>query len=264
MSRQTSSIQSIETVVDAATQQPAAVFVVGRGNRGKSFIIRYLAETARDAGKTIRLCDGDPTNPTTTKFFRDAVRLTVTAEAAARDWLEDQYQPIIDTRVSTIFDFGAADGALRLSALRPNLTVFFEGEAICPVMIHVLGSDLDDLNYLQTYETHIEQLGRALFAPPKTFLILNAGASQELDNLTEAFKPIINHEVFQAAVARGAVPIPIRYSREASKLNAHGRLLGSYTDKEDGVPVLPRLAQAKLQDWRREVDRNFAQVVDLL
>jgi putative protein kinase ArgK-like GTPase of G3E family len=94
LSRPNLSTQAFDTVVNAVKSQLAAAFFVGRGNRGKSSVIRYLAETARNAGKTIRLCDVDPTNPTTTKFFGDAVRMTVTTEAAARDWLEEQYQPI--------------------------------------------------------------------------------------------------------------------------------------------------------------------------
>src|SRR5580698_2518280 len=73
---------------------------------------------------------------------------------------------------------------------------FLMEHGITPVLLYLLGSDLDDLAYLRDIETTLK--------PRHTAIILNEGMVPSGRSPLAPFEPVISHSVFKTSVDRGA------------------------------------------------------------
>jgi hypothetical protein len=116
------------------------------------------------------------------------------------------------------------------------------------VLLHLLGSDVDDLAYLRDLET--------VFAPPHTAIVLNAGMVPTGRSPTTAFAPILEHPVFLDAITRGAKVL--KMPRLGVMQDVDARRL-SFAAATEGA-ALPPTARQMVQMWRRDMEKAFEEV----
>ena len=116
------------------------------------------------------------------------------------------------------------------------------------MLLHLVGSDLDDLAYLRDLET--------VFAPPHTAIVLNAGMVPAGRSPVTAFNPILEHPVFLDAVTRGAKVVNM--PRLGVMQDVDARRL-SFAAATEGT-ALPPTARQMVKMWRREMEKAFEQV----
>lgn len=235
--------------------QPKMIIAAGRGKVGKSVVLRWCIEWCLQRGGEPVIADADRTNPTLLAFHPGASRPPSAEDEDVRLWLNDLVDTQIDTRKTVFLDLGGGDQALRQWSRDLDLAQFLTKHGITPVLLHLLGADVDDLAYLRDLET--------VFAPQHTALILNEGMVPSGRSPLSAFGPIIDHAVFKAAVERGAVAV--RLPRLGCMQDIDRRRL-SFQDAEDGKVKpgqerFPPTMQQMAALWRRAVPQAFAPIL---
>lgn len=233
------------------SSQPKMIIAAGRGKVGKSVVLRWAIERSLEYGGDPVIADADRTNPTLLAFHPTASRPPSAEDEDVRLWLNDLVDTQIDTRRTVFLDLGGGDQALRQWSRDLDLASFLTKHGITPVLLHILGSDVDDLAYLRDLET--------VFAPQHTALVMNEGMVPSGRSPLAAFGPIIDHPVFQATVARGAVVV--RLPRLGCMQDVDRRRL-SFQDAEAGKTKpgqdrFPPTMQQMVTMWRRDVPKSF-------
>lgn len=233
------------------SNQPKMVIAAGRGKVGKSVTLRFAIERCRQQGGDPVIADCDRTNQTLAAFFSTATKPPSAEDDDVRDWLNDLADTQIERRTTSFLDLGGGDLTLKQWARDLDLAPFLAKHGITPVLLHLLGSDLDDLAYLRDLET--------VFAPPHTAIILNEGMVPSGRSPVAAFGPVIDHPVFKAAVARGAVVL--KMPRLGCMQEVDRRRL-SFQDAEDGKvkPGQDKLGPTMRQMislWRRDTEASM-------
>lgn len=236
------------------TNDPRMVIAAGRGKVGKSVMLRYAIERYVARGGEPVIADADRTNPTLLSFFPGATRPPSAEDEDVRLWLNDLVDTQIERRSTTFLDLGGGDQTLKQWSRELDLAQFLTKHGITPVLLHLLGSDLDDLTYLRDLET--------VYAPRHTAIVLNEGMVPSGRSPLNAFGPIIDHPVFKTAVARGA--IVVRMPRLGCMQEIERRRL-SFQAAEDGrvkpdQDRLPPTMQQMVALWRRATADAFRQV----
>ena len=247
-----------ETV--AGSGQPKLLVPLGRGNTGKTVLLRWLAERAGQHGRDLRLADGDPTNATLAEYFPDTVRPPSTNEQDRRDWFDSLIEKQIENGGSLAVDFGGGDLILKRQAAELELADFLESRGIEVVALHLIGPNLDDLAYLGEVERD------GLFAPKATILVINEGLVPPGRSERTAFEPIVSHDIFKAAIGRDAKWV--RMPRLACVQDVENRRI-SFAKAEAGetgrnLPPLGAINRQRVALWRREMESEFAAVSDWL
>lgn len=240
--------------------RPKLIVPLGRGNTGKTVLLRWLAERAAEHGRTLTLADGDPTNATLAEYFPSTLRPPSTNEQDRRDWFDGLVEKQIEQGGSIAVDFGGGDLILKRQAAELELATFLEANGIEVVALHLIGPNLDDLAYLGEVERD------GLFAPKATVLVINEGLVPPGRSERTAFEPIVSHPIFQAAIGRGAKWV--RMPRLACVQDVENRRI-SFAGAEAGetgrgLPVLGAINRQRIALWRREMESEFSAVSDWL
>ena len=102
---------------------------------------------------------------------------------------------------SAVIDFGGGDTSLtRLISEVPDIVEMMQGAGVHPVALYLLSPRLGDLSALGTLEA-------AGFRPKATAIIRNEGVADPTLPRERAFARTMHHPVYEAAIARGAVPL---------------------------------------------------------
>lgn len=237
------------------SSQPKMIIAAGRGKVGKSVFLRWAIEWCIEQGGDPVIADADRTNPTLLAFHPTATRPPSAEDEDVRLWLNDLVDTQIETRKTVFLDLGGGDQALRQWSRDLDLAQFLTKHRVTPVLLHLLGADVDDLTYLRDLES--------VFAPQHTALILNEGMVPSGRSPLSAFGPIIDHPVFQAAVARGA--IVVRLPRLGCMQEVDRRRL-RFQDAEEGKikpgqDRFPPTMQQMAALWRRAVPQNLEPIL---
>ena len=255
MARRDDAVAELERAPAAsATDNPCAVFAVGRGGRGKTVAYRWMIDRALNQGRQIIVADADRTNQTLAAFFRE---LVVSPPSAADDdvrpWLDGLLEKAISERQSLIVDLGGGDQLLKHAALELGLAEFLIRNGVTPVVLHFVGADSDDLAYLRETERN------GLLAPEKTAIVFNAGVVPAGVSLDAAWTKHENDPALQAAVARGAQLV--RMPRLACMTLLDDKRL-RFTEAQ-GSQIGLTNAQRVLM-WLRDMERSFAPIAPWL
>jgi hypothetical protein len=229
--------------------------LIGRGNTGKTTLIRYLAETVFAAGGRVLLADMDRTNATLSSYFADVHRPPDADDATVAKWLERLLTFVMTDKVGALIDLGGGDTTLRrLVTEIPDLTGMLDGAAIAPVAAYMVGPRPDDLAPLATLEG-------AGFHPPATVIVLNEGLTETPLPKDEAFSRVMRHSAFKAAVVRGAVPLWMPRLLPAAEIEA--RRIHFATARDAIVPEGKRQTplggfdRARVRAWLSAMDAEF-------
>jgi hypothetical protein len=243
-----------ESAPDDISTQPKMIIAGGRGKVGKSSMLRWIIEEYIARGGEPVVADADRTNPTLSAFFPRATRPPSAEDDDVRDWLNDLADTQIERRSTIFLDLGGGDTTLRQWSRDLDLGSFLVKHGITPVLLHLLGSDLDDLTYLRDLET--------VFAPKHTVIVLNEGMVPSGRSPLAAFEPIIAHPIFKAARDRGA--LVLRMPRLGCMQDVDRRRL-SFADAENGKvkadqEKLGPTKQQMVTLWRREMATSTAPI----
>jgi hypothetical protein len=255
--------QARRTATVDLTNKRKIVLVAGRGKTGKTTQLRWMAERAHNAGRPVLLGDIDPTNASFSSYFEDVHRPPDAGDpAVAVRWLERFLQHAMTSDVSALVDLGGGSTTLnRLVDEVPSLADMLTTGDVAPVMLYMLGPQVDDLSPLATLE------GRA-FQPAATALVLNESAVEPGQTREEAFARVYRHSAFLSALNRGAVPLWMPRLLVAEEIEAK-RL--HFIQARDAIPrpgtrqaPLGAFDRARVRFWLDAMDREFTEVASWL
>jgi hypothetical protein len=249
-----SPVAELEHDIADITDKPRMVIAGGRGKTGKSTLLRYAIEQCLARGGEPVIADADRTNPTLTAFFPHSTRPQSTENDDVRLWLDALVDGQIDSRSTIYLDLGGGDQMLKQWTRDMDIGPFLTRYDIVPVLLHVLGSDLDDLTYLRDLE--------AVFAPKHTAIILNEGVVPAGKTPQTAYRPIVERPEYVSAVARGAQTV---FMPRLGCMQEVDRRRLSFADAETGTVKpgqerFPPTMQQQVAMWRRAMATAFAPI----
>ncbi|MGI4800546.1 MAG: hypothetical protein ACRYG8_42275 [Janthinobacterium lividum] len=240
---------------------PRFILLAGRGNSGKTLLLRWLCGAAQEAGRAMPIiADGDRTNRTLGSYFAEVSSPANADDLVVDRWLEGLIQTQVETRRDLVLDLGGGDLVLRRKATADGLLELFAELGVCPVVLHLIGPEVESLSYLASLEEG------GVFAPDRTALVLNDGLVPAGQIESEVFEPVRAHPVFRQAVRRGCMPLAmpsLRSAREVSDRRltfhdaAHGRV-------RDGQKPIGPFERQRIRMWLRAMDAAFAPIVEWL
>lgn len=235
--------------------------LLGRGNRGKTTLGRYIAEEAYAAGRNPLIADADRNNDTLSRFFSDVACPTSADERDVESFIGRLIETMALTKRSTLLDLTGGDTILKKIAGEMQLGAWLPSIGIEPVVVHLLGPSSDDCAYLRSTEEG------GLFAPPATALVLNAATVPPGTPPEDAFQRTINENpIIVATVERGAriVTMP----RLACATEVEERCLSfadAAADRDpSGGQALGLWKAQQITLWRRAMDLNLTSIKEWL
>jgi hypothetical protein len=226
-------------------------FVVGRGGVGKTHLLRWAGELADQRGGETISAAIDPANRSW-RLFREGVHEPDTTDPqSVAEWTADLLNHLMqpDTTASALIDTGGGDTSLALLVrTMPDLAAVLEDAGVVPVLVHVLGNNPQDLVPM----AEIDDTG---FRPAATMVVCN----ERFDRRNQ-FGRILRHDVFQAAINRGAQHVWMPYmTKSASELVDARRL----PFLQAGNSIGP-FNGAAVRGWLKAMGDEFAPVMSWL
>lgn len=229
--------------------RPKVLFAIGPGRSGKTMLLRYLLESATAAGRTAFAAALDPHNRSLATFAEGVEQPPAHDPAGVARWLEEFLGFLMEGRHSALLDMGGGDLSLmRLLDDVPDLAGSLDEAGIAPAALYTLSPQVDDLGVLAGLEA-------AGFQPKATALILNEGLADPTVPREDSFARVLRHSVFQAALARGAVPVwmPRLDSTVAAEIEGKRLRFAIARDGQapDGQPgaVLGPFDRSRVRKW---------------
>jgi hypothetical protein len=243
---------------DDIASGPKMLLALGRGKTGKSTFIRYAAERSISLGNLPVIADADRTNATLSAFFDKVERPPSPADDDVKDWLEAFADRQITDRFSAYLDMGGGDLVLKNWAASIELAPFMVQHGITPVAVHFIGSDIDDLTYLRDVEQ--------VFQPKHTAIVLNEGTLSPGRVARKAFAHILKHEIFLAAVERGAQVVRMPALTAMQEIETRGLCFEDAQNGrvKPGQDMIGPVARQKIAIWRREMAASFTSIASWL
>jgi hypothetical protein len=237
---------------------PKALFVMGPGRSGKTTLLRYIME-AVPSGRPAPLAAAlDPQNRSLATFLNDVAQPPSSDPVAVARWAEELLGFIMAEQKSALLDMGGGDLSLgKLLEEVPDLTTSLENASVHPVALYTLSPRVDDLGVLAGHEAQG-------FQPRATALILNAGLADPTVPREDAFARVLRHSAFQAAVARGAVPIwmPRLDATVAAEIEGKRLRFGQARDgqapAEQPGAILGPFNRSRVRKWMTDMEAALA------
>src|SRR5271157_4296447 len=164
-------------------RKPVLMIVVGRQRVGKTTFLNALAQYLRGHGASFEIWDADKMNATNNMslFHREALQPTS-----------------VERRFEAMLDVGGGDTPLARLVAEVPIVPTLEAEGVRVVVVHVVGPDLADLDYLDRFEQD------DLFAPEATLIVMNGGLVLSGRGLDFAFQQINDHDTITRSLTKGA------------------------------------------------------------
>jgi hypothetical protein len=237
---------------------PKALFVMGPGRSGKTTLLRYIMEAVQPGRPAPLAAALDPQNRSLATFLNDVAQPPSSDPVAVARWAEELLGFIMAEQKSALLDMGGGDLSLgKLLEEVPDLTTSLENASVHPVALYTLSPRVDDLGVLAGYEAQG-------FQPRATALILNAGLADPTVPREEAFARVLRHSAFQAAVARGAVPIwmPRLDATVAAEIEGKRLRFGQARDgqapAEQPGAILGPFNRSRVRKWMTDMEAALA------
>lgn len=237
---------------DAVTMtRPKLVVVWGRGGRGKSTLVRLLAERAIEGGNSqITMADGNRENATLRDFCETVIQPDGSEEEAIYEWLEDIVNLQVVERRTVILDMGGGDQVFPVFAKDLDLVSLLDSAGIEPVMLYCISQDTDDLY-------HVKDMSN-VFCPPATALVLNEGIKHTRKSREVTFAAVRKHATYKAALSRGCREVWLPRLGCMQEVTDGKLTFGAAETK------LSYTSQTRIRLWRKQIEAEFASIRDML
>ena len=181
-------------------RKPILMIVVGRQRVGKTTFLNTTIQFIRVNGGNVVVWNADKLNVTyNLSMFSDDVLTPPSSDTEdVKAWLEDRFTDLIRYRYDAVLDIGGGDTPLARLVEEVPIVRTLEQRGIRVILVHVLGPEMADLDYLQRF------LSESLLAPDATLIVLNDGLVLTGRSANFAFTNVRQHPAFQTAVERQA------------------------------------------------------------
>ena len=181
-------------------RKPVLMIVVGRQRVGKTTFLNALAQYLRGHGASFEIWDADKMNATNNMslFHREALQPTSVDPEDVKAWLEQRFTDLVERRFDAMLDVGGGDTPLARLVAEVPIVPTLEDEGVRVVVVHVVGPDLADLDYLDRFEQD------DLFAPEATLIVMNGELVLSGRGLDFAFQQINDHDTITRSLTKGA------------------------------------------------------------
>ena len=184
----------------APERRPVLLTTVGRQRVGKTTFLNILIQALRSQGADMVVWNADQLNTThnLAVFHQDVVQPRSSDFEDVKAWLEERIQDQIDGQYNALLDVGGGETPLSRLVREVPIVRSLERRGIRVVLVHVIGPDPADIDYLAHYMRH------DLFAPEATLIVLNAGLVLSGRSVGQAFDTILRHPTVVEATEKGA------------------------------------------------------------
>jgi hypothetical protein len=242
--------------------QPKVIMAIGLGATGKTTFLRWVAERALEGQKAVVFAAVDPENRELPDYFEGVQQPPSYDPTAVSKWVEQFLMWAMKNKRTAVVDFGGGDTSLvRLVSEVPDLHEMMEGSGVHPVAVYLLSDRLGDLSPLGTLEG-------AGFKPKATALVCNEGAADPTLARERSFARTMRHPDYEAAIARGAIPIWM--PRLFSAKEVEDRRL-TYAQARDGImpegrrgAAMNPFDQSRVRVWLNQMTAAFAPIASWL
>jgi hypothetical protein len=181
-------------------RKPVLMIVVGRQRVGKTTFLNALAQYLRGHGASFEIWDADKMNGTNNMslFHRAALQPASADPEDVKAWLEQRFTDLVERRIEAMLDVGGGDTPLARLVSEVPIATTLEDEGVRVVVVHVVGPDLADLDYLDRFEQD------DLFSPEATLIVQNGGLVLSGRSLDFGFQHINDHDTITRSVMDGA------------------------------------------------------------
>lgn len=238
--------KSATTTTEVASDaRPRLVIALGKQTRGKTLILRWLAERgAKDRTRPLRLFDADPHNPTLSRHFDDVQSPDSTSLEDRRVWLERRIREQRDggrngQPFNAILDVGGGDLLMGRLAHEVRFTETIDMAGVDLVCIYMLGPNIADLEYFQ-------MLDDSGFKPKHLAIVFNGGLVSGDRDPVQAFDLMVKAPLVDQLLKSGAVPV-FMPALAADCLEAVDQS-GARTFHE-AIPLLEMWDEMRLETW---------------
>jgi hypothetical protein len=242
--------------------RPKVVFVAGLGATGKTTWVRWAVGEILARNAPARLAAIDPENRELRDFYDDILEPPTHDPAGIASWLKNLLDVSLREKSSALIDTGGGDAALgTLVSRTENLTQVMVENGVHPVAVYPLSPRISDLAPLAALE-------EAGFQPQATLIILNEGRADSTVPREHAFRTVMRHSVYKAAIDRGAYQVwmPRLYVAkdvEDRRLTFQQARDGIVPEGRKAIP-LGVLDRSSVHRWLQQMSVAFAPVMSWL
>jgi hypothetical protein len=179
---------------------PILMIVVGRQRVGKTSFLNTTAQFLRAHGAEFQIWDADKMNTTYNMsiFHQDARQPQSLDPEDIKEWLEEKFMELVAERYDAMLDIGGGDTPLARLVQDVPIVSTLENEGVRVVLVHVIGPELADLDYLERFAED------ELLAPDATLIVMNSGLVLSGRSNEVAFADIVRQPAISAVVRKGA------------------------------------------------------------
>jgi hypothetical protein len=228
-------------------RRPVLLIVVGRQRVGKTTFLNTTAQFLHEHGASFEIWDADKLNSTynMAMFHSAALQPSSSDREDVKEWLEQRCADLCETKNNAMLDVGGGDTPLARLVEDVPIVSELENEGIRVVLVHVIGPELADLDYLERFQEE------SLFAPEATLIVLNSGLILSGRSTEVAFAQIAMHPTVTTAMSKGAVMVAMPRLACMSQVTDRGL---TFVDAMNGVSKngqrpLALFDKARVRKW---------------
>lgn len=181
-------------------RQPLLLVVVGRQRVGKTSVVNTIIQKVREAGGQLQVWNADNNNTSYNlgMFYDDVLSPSSSNSGDVRQWLEQRFSDQITRRFDAVLDVGGGETPFTKLIQEIPFIDELESDGIRVVVIHVVGPEQADVDYLQAFADNDVLQSKA------TLIFFNGGLVMGDSTVESAFLPIARHPSIKQAVLMGA------------------------------------------------------------
>ena len=239
-------------------RKPVLMVVVGRQRVGKTSFLNALAQYLQERGAEFAIWDTDQMNTTNNMSVFHAQASSPSSERRedVKAWLEERFLDIAERRYDALLDVGGGDTPLSQLVEDVPVAAALAELGVRVVVVHVLGPDVADLDYLDRFE-------RNLFTPEAVLIVRNSGLILNGRSDDVAFATLDGHAGLQRALDKGAVLVSLPRLACMSEVTDRGlsfaeAMNGKFGADGKALSIFDRLRVRKW--WTDELPRVFSEI----
>ena len=242
---------------------PVIIMVLGRQRVGKTSFLNAVAQYLKARRAEFEIWDGDQQNTSynLSLFHRGALRSSEADPEEVKVWLEQRFSSVIENRTSAILDIGGGDTPLGRLVQDVPVAETLEGAGVRVVLVHVVGPETADLDYLGRFSAG------DLFVSRRTLVVLNAGLVLSGRSVKGAFSQTMEHPTLRAVLRNGGKIVEMPRLACMSEVTDRGLSFedalagaGAGTSPNDLAP-LNLFDKARVRKWwHQELPKMFRDI----
>lgn len=248
-----------QVISPAEDRQSVVIVVVGRQRVGKTSFLNATVQFLRAHGGEVVVWNADKLNRTysLSMFSSDVLEPTGADAEDVKAWLEDRFTHLVEHRYDAVLDIGGGDTPLARLVEEVPIVRTLERRGIRMLLVHVLGPEMADLDYLERF------MSENLLTPEATLIVLNNGLVLSGRSAHFAFAAVKEHPALLEAIEHGAklVLMP-RLSCMSQVTDRHLTFVDAMNGvTKPGTPSLSFFDQERVAVWwEREMPQFFASI----